>query len=207
MSIEAPGIIREGTPKPKGIHVRIEEPDLIFKAAELRISGLLEKKDFDKPINNIQIGLTSGKDNFHLSAKISTEEFYKSPYSSLKIPRDKRPNEVLVSKLSESFNRDEEEKRENIFNGPNKTKFIISDGPYDEKNMTDMIQISTGTVTGTFGNSIEIFQGPVKTEENMNTALKDMAFVLETTVKNIYWLAGKEAPDKELILRAPDLPL
>lgn len=181
----------EEEPK-KGFQVKIEQPDLIFKAAKEGKSGQLGKQLLEKPLRNVEVGLISGKENFDIFTKLDTD-LYTNILPGISYNDAKQK---IFSTMISSYSDAKEKGERFIFTGKRGTKFIIGSGGYTD------IEISTGTITEN-NHREQIFPGPTKTTESINAALLDLADILKTSTESFYKLTGKEPPDDELILHPP----
>lgn len=188
----------EGEPK-KCFNVKIEQPDQIWKAAKEGKSGQLGMQLLEKPLNNLDVSLISGKENFELIAKLDTT--HTADFKVAKDMYEWQIMENIIPALKQTYPNSKERGGKLILTGSRGTKLIIGN---DEPTNFHYIEISTGTIKGALGKAREqVVPSPIKTQENLNAALQDLADILKTSTENIYKLAGKEAPDEELVLRPP----
>lgn len=175
----------EQTP-PKGFSIRVESPDLIFKAAKDGISGELGKLLLAKPLMSAAIKLQGGKQNFNLEANVGLDPHSAWNNSSLRMGQYK---ESVAKKLVPY----KERGGNYIITGPRGTPLIISG-----ETRLNVIHITTDTDEGK-----QILSTPQATLETFNIVLNDVADVLAATVEEVYGMADVLVPDEELVLRPP----
>lgn len=65
--------VQEGEPQPKGFRVKVESPDLLFKALERGVSGEIGRHLLESPIDEVSAELKPGKDTFNLQGEVSID--------------------------------------------------------------------------------------------------------------------------------------
>lgn len=190
--------IPEGEPKPKGFWVRVESPDLIFKALERGVSGELGKHLLESPVNMVTVELKAGKDSFNLLGEISLD--FKARYDR-KIRGETIRLAAVKKFLKNNSNCKIVERGGNfIVTAPRGTKFVIG-----EKTMgLDDIAISTGLIEPTFGGEpLQLAPAPLSNRESYDVTMADFIDVFKTIVEETYRADGKTPPNEELVLRPP----
>lgn len=145
--------------KPSGFQVRIENPDLLFKAIKDSASGEIGKALMESPIREIGVNLTSGKDTFDLSAEIDLDIFWaRGP--------DKAPS-VLTETVAGRFKLVSERGGNFVVEASKGTKLVFT-----KRGALGNIVVSTGEVEDFLGEKNRLVPPPRRQKRVLILLLK-----------------------------------
>lgn len=188
----------EGESKPKGFQVRVESPDLLFKALERGVSGEIGKHLLESPVDEVSAELKPGKDVFNLQGEVSLD--FNATYN-------RRINEETVRRaVAQRYlhnNPDGKiiERGGNfIITAPKGTKFVLGERSVG----LDDIMISTGLIDHQITDEpMQLVPPPASTRESFDVVISDFIDIFKATVEEAYRADKKTPPDEELVLRPP----
>lgn len=188
----------EGESKPKGFSVRVENPDLIFKALERGVSGELGKHLLESPVDKVSAKLRAGKDTFNLLGEISLD---------LKARHDRNIRDEAIRRavaqrfLANNPDRKLVERGGNfIVTAPGGTKFVLGERSVG---LNDIV-ISTGFIPPRITDEpLQLVPAPSSSRESYDTVMADFIDVFKATIEEAYRADKKTPPDEELVLRPP----
>ncbi len=189
----------EGEQKSKGFQIRVENPDLIFRAIEKGISGELGAHLLESPVEKVDVDVKAEKDTFNLLGNISFD------FDAIQNNRgfDQKVRESVARRFVEN-NPDGkivERGGKFIVTAPRGTKFVVGERSVG---LNDII-ISTGLVPQTIGEPMQAVPAPLSKRENFDTAIADFIDVFEVIVEEAYKSNNKNSPDEEMVLRPPKI--
>jgi len=185
--------------KPKAFQVRMENPDLIFKAIEKGVSGELGRLLLESPVEKVDVEVKAEKDTFNLFGKISFD------FDAIVDNRglDKKVRESVARRFGEnnSDGKIVEKGGKFIVTAPKGTRFVVGEESVGLNN----IIISTGFVPQNFSEPLQLVPAPLSKRENFDTVMADFIDVFEVTVEEAYKSNNKTPPNEEMVLRPPKI--
>lgn len=193
----------ERTP-PRGFGIKVENPDLIFKAIRNRAGGELGKLLLEAPISEVSVDLEPQKDTFNLAGEVGID------FRSTRMFEGKSDPGRIMEAVANKYARNNpdgkliERGRNLIVTGPHGTKLM-----FGEDISLHRIFITTGVVKGGLSSheSMQVVPAPQSTQESFDAVLADFTEVMRETVKEAYRQDGKSSPNEELVLRPPKVGL
>lgn len=188
----------EGEPKPNGLRVRVENPDLIFKALKRGVSGELGRYLLESPVDKASVELRAGKGTFNLLGRVSLN--FEARYDR-KI-RDEAIRQAVAQRfLVNNPDRRVVERGGNfIVTAPRGTKFVLGKRAVG----FDDTVISTGFVESQVsGESLQLVPAPSSSRGSYDRVMADFIDVFKATIEEAYRADKKTPPNEELVLRPP----
>lgn len=168
----------EGIPSGEGFKVRIENPDLIFKAIQEKTSySELGRSNLALPLKGLSVSFVSNSERYKLTNNVSLENYETKIPESFSKKIIEKYSDYSVIDLGKSFQI--KTKNDNIFEFEN------------NKNIP-FFQITT--------------ENQCNDKEKFKTTIDDFAKINEIIINELYDSFGIEKPKNTLILRAPLFP-
>lgn len=188
----------EGEPKAAGFRVRVESPDLIFKALERGVSGDIGRHLLESPVDEVSAELIAEKGKFNLHGIVSLDFGARSERG---IGVESLRRTIAQRYLQNNSDGKIIERGGNfIITTPRGTKFILA----ERFKGLGHILISTGLIHPTItGEPMQIVPAPTATRESFDVVMADFIDVFQATVEEAYRADRKTPPDEELVLRPP----
>lgn len=193
---------------PKGFSVRVENPDLIFKAIQNGVSGEIGKHLLESPVEEVKAEIKSGKDSFNILGEVSID--LRATLGLEKRVKQISPEDV-INTIAQGYvgnNPDGkiiERARNLVITAPRGTRLVLSVGRMDRD-----IKISTGLVEPRYSvgeEPIQLVSAPLSTQEGFEASMEDFIDVMKVAVQEMYKSVRKVSPDEELVLRPPKIGL
>ncbi|MFZ5932746.1 MAG: AAA family ATPase [Patescibacteria group bacterium] len=181
---------KEAEPSPRGFHVRVEKPDLIYKAFQEGASGELGVLLLEDPIEKVSVEGFGQKDSFNIEAQI--ELSFSARYDRGVDEKD------VIRRLAQGYTQRRERGGNFIIVAPGGTELIIGRGTVG----LGRIRITTGRVEDVL-EKIQAIPAPQLDNKVFEKVMRDFIVVLGRAVEDIYGIENKSSPREELVLHPP----
>jgi ATP-dependent 26S proteasome regulatory subunit len=152
----------------------------------------------EEPITEVSVSLRSDKEEFGISAKIKTEDYYS--IGQMVNLSSAETESKIIDGITKQYPNAKKRGKKIFLNGNRGTNFSL--GRDTVIGFGDAIKISTVT-DDYIASEEDASRRPLEAPEKMNDALEDLADVLKVSIESVYNVAGKTPPDETLILRPP----